>query len=155
MSSERRARQQGFTLIEMIMAIVVIGVGLAGVLVAFNQGVKNSADPVLRKQLQAVAEELMEEVALKPYAATANTTSGCARSTFNDIFDYNGYTTTGQVCDIDGNAIAALNGLSVAISVVGSALGGIPASAAAQITVTVSQGSDSISLTSWRTNYGQ
>jgi MSHA pilin protein MshD len=154
MSSEPRG-QHGFTLIEMILAIVIIGVGLAGVLVAFNQGVKNSADPVMRKQLLAVAEEMLEEIELKPYAHTVTTATGCVRNNFDDVFDYNGYATTGKVCDIDGATIIALNGLSVAVSVVGSAFNGIASADAAQLTVTVSTASDSVTLTGWRTNYAK
>lgn len=153
--SSKGVRQSGFTLIEMIMAIVIIGVGLAGVLVAFNQGVRNSADPVLRKQLMAVAEELIEEVELKPFAHSATTASGCARNNFDDVFDYNGYATSGQVCDIDGVPITALNGTSVSLTVVGTAFDGIAEADAAQIQVTVSRGTDSITLTGWRTNYAK
>ncbi len=153
--SSKPSRHRGFTLIEMIMAIVIIGVGLAGVMVAFNQGVKNSADPVMRKQLLAVAEEMLEEVALKPFKATATAKTGCVRSNFDDVFDYNGYATTGKVCDIDGVTITALNGLNVSVAVANAAFNGIAATDAAEITVTVSSAADSVTLTGWRTNYAK
>jgi MSHA pilin protein MshD len=81
MSTERR-RSRGFSLIELIVFIVVVGVGLAGVLAVLNFTVRNSADPMLRKNMLSIAETLMEEVQLQPFtycdptdpnAATANT----------------------------------------------------------------------------------
>jgi MSHA pilin protein MshD len=143
--------QSGLTLIELIVAIVIISVGLAGLLVAVTTTVRGSADPMLRKQMLAVAEEMLEEVALKPYTAAANVApAACARDTYNDIFDYNGYNQTG-LCDIEGNAIAALAGYSVLVSVTATPLGGV--AAAARITVTVSRGGDSLQLVGWRTDW--
>jgi MSHA pilin protein MshD len=104
--------QAGFSLVEALVAIVVIGVALAGVISVFSQGARAAAEPVVRKQLVALAEELMDEIQLKPYAQASNAaSSGCARNTFNDVSDYNNYPATGQVCDIDGNPIAALASL--------------------------------------------
>lgn len=149
MSSERA---RGFTLIEMIMAIVIISVGLAGLLSVFSTGVKSSVDPVVRKQLLSLTEELLEEIALKPFVAEANVAAGgCARAVFNDIDDYNGYATTGQVCNLDGVPIASLDGYSVTVAVVAAALEGV--TDARRITVTASRGSESITLVGWRTNY--
>jgi MSHA pilin protein MshD len=145
-------REQGFTLIEMIVAIVIISVGLAGVLSAFNTGASASADPVIRKQLLSITEEMMEEIMLKPYQATANAAAtGCERSAFNDALDYNGYTTSGQICDLDGVAVASLNGYSVTVEVVAGTLEGV--SDARRITVTASRGRESIALVGWRTDY--
>ncbi len=58
----------GFTLIEMIITIVVIGVGLAGILLVFQIVVKSSADPLVTKQLISIAEARMEGVMLKEFA---------------------------------------------------------------------------------------
>jgi MSHA pilin protein MshD len=147
-----RGKAHGFTLIEMIMAIIIISVGVAGVLSAFNTGAQGSADPVVRKQLLSIAEEMMEEILLKPYDVAANTAaSGCERTPFNDALDYNGYATTGQICNLDGVAVASLSGYSVSVAVVAGTLEGV--SAARQITVTASRGRESIVLVGWRTDY--
>lgn len=68
----RKAR--GFTLVEMIISIVVIGIGLAGVLVSFNVAVRSSANPLIAKQLVSIAEAEMEGVMLQDFTALASTT---------------------------------------------------------------------------------
>jgi len=156
MCSSRRSaaprRQRGFTLPEAMLAIVVIGIGLAGLLLAFGTVARHNADPVLRQQMLAIAQELLEEIQLKPYAVAANTApAGCARDTFNDVADYHGYASGGSLCAVDGTAIAALAGYTVSVSVVPGTIGGV--AAARRITVTVSRGGDSVSLVGWRTDY--
>lgn len=160
-------RTRGFTLVEMIIAMVVVGVGVAGVLAAFQVGVRGSADPVIHKQMLAVAEGTLEEVLLKPYAvagvAPVNAATPCDgvaanRSiTFDDVSDYHGYRTTG-VCDIDGDPVAGLADYNVSITVVENAapatdLVGLPAGTVKMVTVTVTRGGESLSLTGWRVNY--
>ena len=144
--------QRGFTLIEMVLAIVVLGVGLAGVLIAFSTVARGSADPVVAQQMLAIAEEMMEEIQLKPYAVAANTApAACARNTWNDVLDYNGYATSGQICTIDGAAIPSLAGYSVQVTVVAASLAGV--GAARRINVTVTRGASSFTLTGWRTDF--
>ena len=149
MSSKPNA-QGGVTLVELIVAIVIISVGLAGVLAAFQQTVRGSGDPLVRKQMLAIAEEMLEEITLKPYApATHAAPAGCARDTFNDVTDYNGYASTG-ICDLEGAAIATLSAYSVAVAVTDVTLGAV---AAKRIVVTVTRGGETLQLIGWRTDW--
>jgi len=62
MSSKKR--QRGVTLIELVIFIVIVGIGLAGILQMLNLSTRMSADPVRRKQALLMAEGLLEEVEL-------------------------------------------------------------------------------------------
>lgn len=143
------SNSRGFTLVEMIIAIVVIGVGLAGVLTAFKVASRSSADPVVDRQLLALAEGMLEEVLAQRFAATAGgATVGCARDGVNDVADYNGYSQ--PPCTIDGTAIAALAGYNLAVNVQAADLGGV---AALRVAVTASRGVNSLQVVGWRTGY--
>jgi len=157
----------GFTLVEMVMAIVIIGVGLAGVLTAFNVNVRNSADPLIRKQMLSIAEEMLEEVQLKPFtvigappvnASVACGTAGAVRTAFDDVRDYAGYATTG-ICDIDGSTIVGLEDYDVTIGINDAATltDGITAVAGGstiRVEVTVTRGTETLTHVGWRTDYG-
>jgi MSHA pilin protein MshD len=147
----RRPRPRGFTLPEVVIAIVVLGVGLAGVLLALRTVARGSGDPVMHRQMQAIAQELMEEIQLKPYTPAANTApAACARDTYNDVSDYHGYSCSGMRT-VDGTVIPALSGFSVSISVASGTLGGV--AAAKRIVITVSNGGETLQLVGWRTDY--
>ena len=92
-----RRNQRGLTMIELIMFIVIVSVGVAGILLVINTVVKSSADPVVRKQSIAMADAVLEEVLLKAYQNPAtggyDTTipANCAtpdRSLIDDVSDY-------------------------------------------------------------------
>lgn len=83
------ARQRGATLVELIMFIIVVGVGVAGLVAAMNSSLRFSADPMQEKQLMAIAESLLGEVLQQPYtwcdpddaaATTAKSYADCANS---------------------------------------------------------------------------
>ena len=152
MQTRMRMRMRGLSLIEMVLAIVILGVGLTGVLLAFSTVTRGSADPVVAQQMLAIAEELLEEIQLKPYAVAANAApAACARDTYNDVLDYDGYTTSAKVCMIDGTPIAALAGYSVQVQVQAATLVGV--GAARRISVTVTRGTNSLTLIGWRTDF--
>lgn len=145
-------RARGFTLLEVIVAIVIIGVGLAGVLSVFNVNVRSSADPVVRKQLMAVAEEMIEEIALRPYAGpTKESDAGCGRLTFDDVSDYHLSPANRQVCDVEGVPVPALAGYTLDVTVTDVTLDGVPAK---RIQVVAARGSEQVTLVTWRTGYG-
>ena len=56
------AKQVGMTLVELVMFIVIVSVGVAGILSVLNITVQKSADPLVQKQAQALAEGLLEEI---------------------------------------------------------------------------------------------
>jgi MSHA pilin protein MshD len=71
----------GLSLIEMVVFIIVLGVGFAGVSVLYNQATTSSVDPLVRKQVLAIATSLLEEIQLRGF-------------TFCDPDDANVYTAT-------------------------------------------------------------
>lgn len=55
------------TLVELVIAIAIIGIAVAGVLGVFTVASRYNADPVIRKQALAIAESLMDEILSRPY----------------------------------------------------------------------------------------
>lgn len=145
MSSRRRSR--GLSLIEVVVFIVVLGLGLAGIVMLFGQVTKASPDPVVRKQALALAESMMEEVLLRGFTfcdpdnpnvftATAATVAQCpgtpgveaigpetgetryADPRFDNVSDYDGFAMAGaSINDITNAPIGGLGGYAVSVSV--------------------------------------
>lgn len=65
--SRQGSGQRGVTLIELIVFMVIVGTALAGVLTVFNVSVRSSADPMIRKQMLAIAEALLDEAQSLPF----------------------------------------------------------------------------------------
>lgn len=145
-----RRRCTGFTLIELIIFIVVVSAALAGILSVMNTSVKNSADPLVRKQTIAIAESLLEEILLKDYAAGGY--SGPIRAQFDDVSDYAGYATSGGIVDVLGTAVTGLGAynISPAVSVTSTTISSVTMW---RVTVSVTGPGGTISLTGYRSNY--
>ncbi|MDO6384895.1 MULTISPECIES: prepilin-type N-terminal cleavage/methylation domain-containing protein [unclassified Uliginosibacterium] len=171
-------RQQGLSLIELIVFMVVVSVGLAGVLGALDYSNRVSVNPMLLKQQVAIAESLLEEVSSKPFtwcdpddpnAATASSASGCTvvqglgptagetRSNFDNVGDYHGYAMNAGILNpVSGTVISGLQSYraSIAVSLAGSALGLADNSAALRIDVSVTAPDGNlITLTGYRSRY--
>ena len=127
--------QRGFTLVELIIFIVVVSAGLAGILAVMNTTVKSSADPMVRKQALAIAESLLEEIFLKEFkdpgggtngVSTCTLATGTNRTLWDDVCDYNGYTSSG-ITDVLGSSISALSSYKVlpAVAVTTVTLSGV------------------------------
>lgn len=154
------ARQSGLTLVELIVAIVVIAVGIAGVMLAFNNAVRGSADPMLAKQALAIAEALLEEVQLAPFtfcdpddpaAEEADAPGDCATPEgfgpevgdarpFDNVNDYHNLALN-SISDVSTGGFGApggtLAGYSAAITVANATLGPITAATGDAVLITV------------------
>jgi MSHA pilin protein MshD len=171
-----RAGQRGLSLVELVMFIVIVAVGIAGILSVLNVTARASADPFPTKQALAIAEALMEEIQLAPFtycdpddanAATAANAAGCATTPegigpeagdarpFDNVSDYHA-PAPAAVTAIDGSAIAALADYRVAVTIAPAALGSISAASgdALRITVSVSgPGGTAVTLDGFRTRH--
>src|ERR1700694_5081535 len=101
--------EQGFTLLELILCIVILAVGLTGVLTYFAQGMKNSSYAQNTASATMFAQDLMEEIKSKCWDQTATIVSPCGgtvtpsaigpdggetRATYNDVDDFSGLNNT-------------------------------------------------------------
>jgi MSHA pilin protein MshD len=148
-----RRREQGATLIELIVSIVVVAIAVTSVLGLLTSNVVRSADAMVLEQAVSLAEAYLEEIAFKPFADPDGADGEPARAAFDDVDDYDGLVDSGAR-DQFGNAIAALAAYTVAVSVTPSAaLPSVPAVDAARIDVTVSHPAApvDISLTAYKT----
>ncbi len=143
-----KTRQQGFTLVELIIFIVVVGAGLAGILSVMNQVVRHSADPLLTKQAVALADSVLEEVLQKAYDDPDGTAVGESdRSNWDNVADFHNATQTafGLPPNLAGYA------LLVTVADDSTTLG-VPARRVT-VRVTVNTTGDSVALTGYRANY--
>ncbi len=118
---------KGFTFIEIIMIIVILGIIMPGVMLYFIQGVKNSADSQRRVTATFLSEGLMEEIRSKgwdevtPINATCSNASvigadGEARNAYDDIDDFNGMNNT-PPANSQGAAMADYPGFTQQVTV--------------------------------------
>lgn len=146
-----KSRMAGVTLVELVVAMVIVGIALAGLVTAYNRASIASTDPLITQQMLAIGETMMEEVMLKPYDSPT-TGKESTRAQYDELDDYAGYTEQ-SVTDVDGNAIAGLERyqVSVAVDPAQLALPDMPAGQIKRVVVTVSYGKQDLALTGWRT----
>ena len=144
--SSPSSRARGMSLIEVVVFIVVLGIGIAGAVMLFNRVTEASVDPMIRKQALAIASSLLEEIELQPFTYcdpddatvyTAGAPGACATQEvigaeggetryadprFDNVSDYNGFAMGAGQADpniklVDGTPINALASYSVVVSV--------------------------------------
>ena len=148
--------QRGMTLIELVIAIVIIGIASAALYSAMAAISGRSADPMLRQQSLAIAEAYLEEIQLRAFLDPA-TLLACqaipaSRAAFDDVCDYRGLDDQG-VRDASGAAQAALAGYRVQVAVQPLTWNG---QQALQVDVTVTDpASQTLQLTGLRSCYGE
>ena len=154
-----RQRQLGLSLIELIIFIIIVSVGLAGILLVMNVTVKSSADPMLRKQAVAMAEAILDEVLAKEYTNPAGgytETVPCVnRALYDDVDDYNCFTGPPFIlgtATLGATPITAPFTFSATVAVA-PVVGGVAGATMKQVTVTVTGGGETIQIIGYRANY--
>lgn len=151
----------GFTLIEMVIAIVVLASAVSAILFAVAQNVSTSSDPMIKLQAIGIAQAYMEEAMLKPYndpdgGETGSCEEGAAsRLQFDDVADYDCINDTAGAIDQFGNALAGLEAYNVVVNVSVASIGA-PAITTRRIDVTVSHDVDTsiaMTISGYRASY--
>ena len=172
------AKQQGGTLVELVISIVVLSIAMVAMMNSFSLSMSHSADPLWRNKSLKLAQLYLDEILAKNYAE--NTPLGglpfvpnpdcdnlqsdgeASRALYNDVDDYNG-TTTGVTdkppVSINGSLDASYADYSVSVLVtcddgaVG-AMGVEPNDNAKKITVTVTPPNQSpMTFAAYKANY--
>jgi len=151
----RRQRQQGVTLVELIIAITVVAIGVTSILGALGAASSHSADAMVQQQAVSVAQAYLDEILQRCVSdpVVCPPLAG-GRANWNTVDAYNGLADIGAR-DQFGNAIAALSSYNVAATVVPSgALGGIGSAAVRRVDVTVSRAPNvTVTLSGYRANF--
>lgn len=145
--------RRGMTLVELVLAIVVVGIAVTGVLLVMNHTSARSVDPMLQHQAVAIAEAYLEEVLLNPYSDPDGVALVEAdRTLYDDLDDYHGLSDVGAR-DLSNPAlvIAGLEAYTVQVAVTAAVLNGV---ASKRVAVTVSHPSGiNLTLGGYRSNY--
>lgn len=164
MSARPRRGGRGFTLLELILSITIIGIAVTSVMSVFFVTTQHSADPMAQQQAQLIAEAYLDEILLKRfYDADTNNVCPAAvetRSTYDNVCDYQGLS---QSPPKDQHENDTVSGYSVTVTVTptgaslhsgGNLVDNAGVIRVVLVTVTVTgPNSTSVTLNGYRTNY--
>ena len=144
-------RQRGFTLIELVIFIVVVSAGMAGILSVMNAVGKTSVDPLVRKQAVSMADSILEEILLKRFSDPDDSPAvvEATRAEWDNVDDYHGKS------NVDFAPLPAeLASYVIGIAVVDDTTTlGTVASKRVTVTITHSDTGEAVRVTGYRTNY--
>ncbi len=138
----RRQRERGFSLLELVASIVLLGLVVAGFVSAFSTVMRHASDGALQSQAGAVAAAYLDEILTRPFR-DPDSGSLCAapeanRPAFDNVCDYdqlafNGCTATTTACqtlgacacDVNGAPVDGLRAFDVSVSVTPQTLAGV------------------------------
>lgn len=72
-------QHSGFTLVEMVIFIAIVGIALTGVMVVFINASRYSADPMVKIRTIELAQSFLEEILLKAYDDSTPVGGGCVQ----------------------------------------------------------------------------
>jgi len=147
-------RQSGGTLIELVIAIVIISISVSAILMALSTSIAQSADPMIRHQAVSIAEAYLEEIALKPFADPDGVDGEASRDLFDDVDDYNTLVDVGARDQFNA-ALAGLEDYTVTVAVTASsALPSIASTDLFLISVTITHAAQiDFTVSAYRANF--
>ena len=169
--------EQGMTLLELVLVIIVLAIGLTGVLTYFIQGMKDSSYSQNTAIATVLAQDLMEEIRSKCWDETATTTPPCngavtasaigtdggeTRAGYDDVDDYDFLNLTPNTPpqDSQGVAMPAYNIFTQQASVcyvngtaMNTCVGGTTNYKRIQVTIAWGSAGDQVQLVSVATNH--
>lgn len=174
----RHTQQQGFSLVEMIVTILIISIATVGISSSLAFGLRHQSDGIWRTKAVALADAYFEEIAAKRYdentpnggvpacspttiacSSAANFDDGETRGEFDDVDDYNGVSDMPPQ-DANGNPRIGYNNYRVSVDVAYAspaqvtALGLAAASDAKVVTIRVTPpGQQDMEFTLLRSNF--
>jgi MSHA pilin protein MshD len=122
-------RAKGFSLIELVITIVVLGIALSALSTSLFTGVGRSADPMWQSKATQLSQAYLDEMLSMRYQENSPLGGGAvgncsiagaetgesSRSLFDDVDDYNGLTETATF--LDGTTTSSYSGYSISIVV--------------------------------------
>jgi MSHA pilin protein MshD len=159
--------EQGATLVELVITIVIISIAIAGVVGAFSVITGRSADPLNQTRAVELAQLYMDEILTKKYGESTpqggvpRKPGTCSlgpdgsetRATFNDVDDYNGLSEAPKTQT--NTALAGYQGfrVNVLVACAGADLGLVNAEAK-RIDLTIgAPGNQSFTFSAYRVNF--
>lgn len=158
--------EQGVTLVELVMTIVIISIAVVGVVSAFALISGRSSDPLFQTRAVALSQLYIDEIMGQRYSEGTPVggvpkASGCdisteesGRSEYDDVDDYNAINQR-VPRDAEGAALSGYTGFSVSVTVecAGSAVG-LPPDDAKRISLTITAPAEQAFLFSaYRANF--
>jgi len=143
---------RGMTLVELVVAIVIVGIAVTSVLSTLSAQATRSAEAMIREQATAIAYAYLTEILQKNFVKSPGART---RATFDSIDDYQAPTPS-PVLDQMGNAVAGLDQFQVAVMVGNGTLGGLSGiGVVKRVDVTVTHVSSNVAVlaSGYRTKY--
>lgn len=141
-----KSGQRGLSLIELLIAIVILSIGLVGILAMLRVTTARSADPLVTKQTVAVADALMEEILSRDFGDYGTYSASFVNAALSGVTIFN-----------PANSYQMAVSATASNSFVGAGALSVPSTDVYRIDVSVRAGTNGIAyqLTGYRFHYDQ